>query len=292
VVVRLAINRVNEGNKMKSIENLRQLFFNAYANASFDPEKRTEADIQAFSQELEADLQELGSTNNYEAKYLKHLSLWLARKARVLSWMITGPANFPVARNQKACASTDKAWQEFRAWRKRYIKRANSVRTKSPEEEIDLVLAELDKEKTFHEMLLIVSKILRNKIMSEQEKIDSIKLNTTFTDENILDWFKNGFPSYQIAYSNTRIKRFADKLKVMRSRVARKESFEPIVFDGGTITIENDRVCVRHDSKPEKEVRLTLGKSGFHWSSHWSCWCRKHTLQAIMDAKRITGVCK
>jgi len=277
---------------MKSIENLRQLFFNAYANASFDPEKRTEADIQAFSQELEADLQELGSANNYEAKYIKHLSLWLARKARVLSWMITGPANFPVARNQKACASTDKAWEEFRAWRKRYIKRANAVRTKSPEEEIDLTLAELDGEKSHHEMLLIVSKILRNKIMDEQEKIDSIKLNTTFTDENILDWFKNGFPSYQMAYSNTRIKRLADKLKVMRARVARKETFEPITFDGGTITIENDRVCVRHDSKPEKAVMDALRGSGFRWSPHMVCWCRKHTLQAIIDAKRIVGATK
>lgn len=276
---------------MKSIESLRQLFFNAYANASFDPEKRTEADILAFSQELEADLQELGSANNYEAKYIKHLSLWLARKARVLSWMITGPANFPVARNQKACASTDKAWQEFRAWRKRYIKRANAVRTKSPEEEIDLALAELDKEKTFHEMLLIVSKVLRTK-ETPIEKFDKIKDQTTFEDKVIHSLFEPWSCSSSLSSSNAKIKRLADKLKVMRSRVARKETFESITFDGGTITIENDRVCIRHDSKPEKEVRLTLGRSGFHWSSHWSCWCRKHTLQAIMDAKRITGVTK
>ena len=276
---------------MKSIENLRQLFFNAYANASFDPEKRTEADIQAFSQELEADLQELGSANNYEAKYLKHLSLWLARKARVLSWMITGPANFPVARNQKACASTDKAWEEFRTWRKRYIKRANAVRTKSPEEEIDLALAELDKEKTFHEMLLIVSKILRTK-ETPIEKFNKIKEQTTFEDKVIYSLFEPWSCSSSLTSSNAKIKRLADKLKVMRSRVARKESFEPITFDGGTITIENDRVCIRHDHKPEKEVRLTLGKSGFHWSSHWSCWCRKHTLQAIIDAKKIVGICK
>ena len=273
---------------MKSIENLRQLFFNAYANASFDPEKRTEADIQAFSQELEADLQELGSANNYEAKYIKHLSLWLARKARVLSWMITGPANFPVARNQKACTSADKAWEEFRAWRERYIQRANAVRTKSPEEEIDLALAELDKEKTFHEMLLIVSKILRTK-ETPIEKFNKIKEQTTFEDKVIYSLFEPWSCSSSLSSSNAKIKRLADKLKVMRSRVARKETFEPIVFDGGTITIENDRVCIRHDSKPEKEVRLTLGRSGFHWSSHWSCWCRKHTLQAIIDAKKIVG---
>ena len=271
---------------MKSIESLRQLFFNAYANASFDPEKRTEADIQAFSQELAADLQELGTANNYEAKYIKHLSLWLARKARVLSWMITGPANFPVARNQKASNSTDKAWSEFREWRKRYIKRTNAVRTKSPEEEIDLALAELDKEKTFHEMLLIVSKILRTK-ETPIEKFNKIKEQTTFEDKVIYSLFEPWSCSSSVTSSNVRIKRLADKLKVMRSRVARKETFEPIPFDGGTITIENDRVCIRHDSKPDKEVRLTLGKSGFHWSSHWSCWCRKHTLQAIIDAKRI-----
>lgn len=276
---------------MKSIENLRQLFFNAYANASFDPEKRTEADIQAFSQELEADLQELGSANNYEAKYLKHLSLWLARKARVLSWMITGPANFPVARNQKACASTDKAWSEFRAWRERYIKRANAVRTKSPEEEIDLTLLELDKEKTFHEMLLIVSKVLRTK-ETPIEKFNKIKEQTTFEDKVIHSLFEPWSCSSSLTSSNAKIKRLADKLKVMRSRVSRKETFELITFDGGTITIENDRVCIRHDSKPEKAVMDSLRSSGFRWSPHMICWCRKHTLQAIMDAKRITGVTK
>jgi hypothetical protein len=95
-----------------------------------------------------------------------------------------------------------------------------------------------------------------------------------------------------MAYSNTRIKRLADKLKVMHSRVARKETFEPITFDGGTITIENDRVCVRHDHKPDKTVMDALRSSGFRWSPHMVCWCRKHTLQAIMDAKRIVGVTK
>ena len=276
---------------MKSIENLRQLFFNAYANASFDPEKRTEADIQSFSQELEADLQELGTANNYEAKYLKHLSLWLARKARVLSWMITGPANFPAARNQKACSSTDKAWQEFRAWRKRYIQRANAVRTKSPEEEIDLALAELDGEKSHHEMLLIVSKILRTK-ETPLEKFNKIKEQTTFEDKVIYVLFEPWACSSSLSSSNARIKRLTDKLNVMRARVKRKELFEPITFDGGTITIENDRVCVRHDSKPEKAVMDSLRSSGFRWSPHMVCWCRKHTLQAIIDAKRITGVTK
>ncbi len=90
----------------------------------------------------------------------------------------------------------------------------------------------------------------------------------------------------------TVISNYTKKMTTMRSRVARKETFEPITFDGGTITIENDRVCIRHDHKPEKAVMDSLRGSGFRWSPHMVCWCRKHTLQAIMDAKRITGVTK
>ena len=277
---------------MKEFEEMYQTFYSAHTATSFSPEKQAERLVAQFSEELTADLEELnGHGGNYKEKYIAHVTDWIHRQGRCMSWFITGPANFPTAKNNKLRDSEEKAWQEFRSWRKRYIKRANAVRTKSPEEEIDLTLLELDKEKTFHEMLLIVSKILRTK-ETPIEKFNKIKERTTFEDKVIYSLFEPWSCSSSLTSSNAKIKRLADKLNVMRARVARKETFEPITFDGGTITIENDRVCVRHDSKPEKEVRLTLGKSGFHWSSHWSCWCRKHTLQAIIDAKKIVGICK
>ena len=277
---------------MKEFEDLYDTFYSAHTATSFSPEKQAARLVAQFSEELTADLEELdGREGNYKEKYIAHVTTWIHRQGRCMSWFITGPANFPTAKNNKLRDSEEKAWEEFREWRKRYIQRANAVRTKSPEEEIDLALAELDKEKTFHEMLLIVSKILRTK-ETPIEKFDKIKDQTTFEDKVIHSLFEPWSCSSSLSSSNAKIKRLADKLKVMRSRVARKETFEPIVFDGGTITIENDRVCIRHDHKPEKAVMDSLRGSGFRWSPHMVCWCRKHTLQAIMDAKRITGVTK
>ena len=75
----------------------------------------------------------------------------------------------------------------------------------------------------------------------------------------------------------------------MKNRIARKESFEPIEFPGGIINIENDRVIIRHDEKPDADVRAKMKARGFRWSGQYSCWCRKHTAQALYDAREIVG---
>ena len=113
-------------------------FYMAHSNTSFSPEKRAESCINDFSAELTADLAELGDkAGNYKEKYMEHLRKWVSRKSCCLSSMITGPANFPVERNRKAMNAERNAWDEFQAWRERYIKKVNRIPTKTPEEEID-----------------------------------------------------------------------------------------------------------------------------------------------------------
>lgn len=281
--------------RVTEIENMREDFYRAYYNTSFTPDVRADQCVRDFSAELEADLVELGDkTGNYAEKYVAHLRAWAGRKSRCLSVMITGPSNFPTTRNRKSMDSEQRAWDEFRAWRERYIKAVNRVKTKSPEEEIDDALMRLEKERNNHTLMIEVNKIFRRKTSDEEKRkalLEELELSEKLVNIMTPDCFgKYGFASYALTNSNTRIKNLEQKVLIMKNRIQRRDSFEKIEFSGGCIDIENDRVVIRHDQKPSRDILDSLKANGFRWSPHWKCWCRKHTANALRDAKSVCGV--
>ena len=276
------------------MENLTKLAIRAYSGTSFSPEKRGNDTAKWLSQELEADVLGMSpeSSEKYRQKYLQHASRWLSRKGRVLSPMITGPSGFPVARNEKALNAEFKAWEDFQAWRSKWISRQNRERTKSPEEEIDDALAELDKAVLFQERAKITNKVIRG-IGTPEEKIKLIqeltgwdeRVSTKLMEPDCFGYL--GVAPFSLTNNNAKIKRLRDKLTTMRRRIETRDSFETIEFEGGRITIEEDRVMVRHDVKPPREIIDRFKSNGFRWSPHWKCWCRKHTAQALRIAKEL-----
>ena len=281
---------------ISEIEAMRGDFERAHSATSFSPERRADQCVRDFSAELEADLVELGDkTGNYKEKYLAHLRKWTAAKSRTMSPMITGPANFPAERNRKAFERERRAWEEFQAWRERYIKRANRVPTKTPEEEIDDALIRLEKERNAHTLMVEVNKIHRRKVSDEEKRkalAEELELAPELIDKLMEpDCFgQRGFASCSLTNSNARIKNLEQKLLIMKSRIERRDNFEKIEFPGGYINIENDRVVIRHEEKPDPEVIQALKANGFRWSSHWKCWCRKHTANALRAAKIVCGI--
>ena len=278
----------------EDIESLKDLFYRAHCGTSFSPEVRAESCVRDFSEELDADLKELGeNTGKYAEKYVDHLRTWAKRKSRCMSTMITGPANFPVERNRKAMNSEHAAWEDFRWWRERYIRRASAERVKSPEEELDDALATLEKEIAYHNMMLAINRIIRAKSQPVENKISEISQRFDLSMEagaKLLDptpGYSSGFQTFELTNHNAKIKRLEQKVRIMKIRIERKESFEKINFEGGSINIENDRVVIRHDERPPVEIIAKLRDQGFRWSPNWHCWCRKHTGKALLDAKEI-----
>jgi hypothetical protein len=281
---------------ISEIEAMRQDFERAHSATSFSPERRADQCVRDFSAELEADLVELGDkTGNYKEKYLAHLRKWTAAKSCTMSPMITGPANFPAERNRKAFEREMRAWEEFQAWRERYFKRAKRVPTKTPEEEIDDALIRLEKERNAHTLMVEVNKIHRRKVSDEEKRkafAEELELSPELIDKLMEPdcYGRRGFASCSLTNSNARIKNLEQKLLIMKSRIERRDNFEKIEFPGGYINIENDRVVIRHDEKPEPEVIQQLKANGFRWSPHWKCWCRKHTANALRAAKIVCGI--
>lgn len=282
---------------MPEIEAMRNDFYRAHSGTSFSPDKRAESCVNDFSAELAADLERLGDhAGNYKAKYIDYLRQWAGRKSRCMSAMITGPAKFPTASNGKKLDAEERIWNEFRVWRDKFFKHAFAEPTPAPEDELISAERNLETKRKAHQMMIDINKIFRrNKTPEETRRMfaEELTLKPEFIDSLMKPkqfGRKNGFDTFELANSNVTIKRLEEKVLTMKSRIQTKGEFEPISFTGGSIAIENDRVVIYHDSKPDADIIAALKHKGFRWSPRFKCWCRKHTAQALFDAKKICGV--
>lgn len=267
----------------------KQTMINSYNWTSFSPEKRGEADFKYYTDLLAEDMKLLlatqDSTGNYAEKFQDKVMTIYARQARCASPMITGPANFNNRRNGKAWDSRDKVMQEFDTWRTKYLNAVTRERTLSPEAEIDKTLEELERLE------------VKFDLYKQMNKIKDIEAKKAFAVENdfmtIFDYWNDYghcIPSFHITNTRNKINERKKKLEVMKARIEAKAAFEVIHFEGGHIDVANDRVIIKHDDKPAPEVIEKLKGRGFRWSPKTLSWVRKHTANAIYDAKQIVGV--
>lgn len=282
------------------LSHLKDLCYRAHAHTSFRPEKRAEYYVKAYSEMLEEDLKKLGeNTGNYEAKFIERFSDWMHAKSRCISSMITGPANFPVRRAQKANRAEENKYQDFMYWREKYFKAVNRVPTKSPEDEIVHAEKKLKNAIQLQDWLKEFNKEIRkSKLNTAQDDfprlVDYLREKEYSAQEikTFVEWRggKWKIPQFFLTNNNATIKRLESKLKTMEARIERKNNWEDINFNGGYVTIEDDRVKIYHDEKPEREIIQEIKKSGFRWSPNWKCWCRKHTGNAIWVMKQLSFI--
>jgi hypothetical protein len=112
-----------------------QLAIRAHAGTSHSPERRGESEvadyvahIANFNSKLAsvADTDErmteaVAQSDRYRENYIKRLSAVWASRSRMMSTMIAGPANFPVARQEKIWRSYENKAKELYAWQDRAL---------------------------------------------------------------------------------------------------------------------------------------------------------------------------
>lgn len=98
-------------------------FENSFNWRTFDPKKRAEAAVMDAVNVVEAgvaDVAEAGGSPDLQREWLASaIKKWAAYQhagARTMNWMITGPARFPVARNEKAMRVEAKRCDEYLAF--------------------------------------------------------------------------------------------------------------------------------------------------------------------------------
>jgi len=289
---------LNEAKKM-ILGDLWDLCYKAHSHTSLSPERRANSYIKEYSELLESDLKELGENQgNYREKYINKFGEWMSAKGNCMSSMITGGANFPVSKANKANARERKKSDDFSYWRKKYFNAVNRVPTKSPEDDRDEAERKLENIVNAQlEMKLINAEIRKCKIKDLEPLIKHLTgLGFNSVLISLIDNFssrnsgKYKIPSFTLTNNNAKIKAAEKKIKIMEARIDNKNTWEDIIFTGGYITIEDDRVKIFHDEKPEREIIQEIKKNGFRWSPNWGCWCRKHTGNALFAVKYLSFI--
>lgn len=260
----------------------------AYYATSFSPDRRgktEQAEYLRFMIAVGQEMQKLAGPDRLEEVaseltrfkdgYLRRLLSWLNAKSRCMSSMITGPANFPVARNQKRLNTEHRLSVELMDWSKKA--QAAMRRNLSPPVVIvpvaDQVVA-LEKQRDLMKALNAEYRKVKGDI--DAMILPSEKLRETMKVTRESYWLGKDrykpFEGFDLTSINGKIKRLQASVVVE----ARRESAPVREAMVGDIRIvdnpEADRVQAFFDGKPDAVMRDRLKKNGFRWTPSVGCW--------------------
>ena len=274
----------------------------AHGGTSFSPEKRGASIVAGFVSEMEADRELFDNEADfwrYAEKAAALLRDYLHKHARVVSPMITGPANFPVRRNEKANRSADNALSKYINFREkvRYRKtKPESTAIKTGKTgAADKLREKLEKLEKLQEMMKAANRIVRKKSLSYEEKIKQLSELLGVEHHKAAELLEPdfagrvGFADFELKNNNANIRRIRQQIeKAERIEKAAKQIGE-IKFDGGEIVLNHDegRVQILFDDIPDEETRSKLKARGFRWSRKNKAWQRQLTANAVVAAKQI-----
>ena len=284
------------------IEGLYNAAYRAYSNISFDPEKRAAQTVKDYEAELNEDMESMpeAEQERYTEGYKKHLFAFLSAKSRTLSSMITGPANFPVARNQKALNAEHARFCEFTDWRDKALKSiAKRIEQNKPEAQKKsetwerLESSILDSAATIHGIntgiergynkALFVSSIYKKvEVFAKKGDFETVQL--------AIDCIRHFNETMSVVITERhKFFKLAEQAKIKKETIddrAQKENQEhPII--GGTVIFNYsmDRLQILFDEKPTPEIITSLKRYAFKWAPSASAWQRQLTGNAIFSTK-------
>lgn len=261
-----------------------QLCYSAYRNSSFSPDRRAKETVRDYSAILLQDLQEIkkynGDADRYKTSYIKKFVDWMSAETRTASSMITGPANFPVAKNRIALDRARARYEEFNDFRSRAkaaVKKKFNKAAKAKLDPFEEVQKKIDFEREILEKMKAANKINRSKKFSDVEKVDQI-LALGFTKEEVDEMLApnhmgyTGFMPFDLSNCRARMKN-AEAQKRELERRANAINKEEALGQIRMVDNENDN-CFQlfFPDKPSADIRTLLKKNGFRWSGKNGCW--------------------
>ena len=257
--------------------------YRAYYAISFSPGKRAVSACNYFD-EINKEFTELGAD---ERAFTKFESLFLASlnaKSNCMSPMITGPANFPVARmekmNNRERARTQEMYDFIDKVRKAIDKINNSstdIRS-DDKDAITKLKEKLVKLEKLQDQMKACNKIARDKKENKIERLAEI-LGSEESAKEVLKpscFGTVGFESFILTNNNAKIKTIKQRIAQLEAQEGRKTTELRKEELNLTITqnAEDDRIQFFFDDKPEREVIDIMKRHGFKWSRNNDCWQR------------------
>lgn len=281
-----------------NLESFHESARRAYYWNSFNPDRAAQNLISDYSEILKSDIEELqaagaesDTVTSYAERFKKYLSAYISAKSRTASPMITGPAKFPTARNEKARRSEERHYEVFNEWRARTKK--GIARKAQPEKtfssELERYRSELESMKANHELMKQGNQVIkqhRKKGTDPAADLQKLMPNISAFD---LQWAAKWGFGLQNNLAN--IKRVEERIAIIEKKQQNAATVGSSTqqYNGFTVTInhEADRIQIKHDTKPDASTIAELKKHGFKWAPSAQCWQRQLTANAMYTLKNF-----
>lgn len=280
------------------------LLIHAFNGISFEPEKRAASVKREFSYllaEYAEAVEDLPDSALLESAFQEGLArrfnAWLAAKSRCISWAITGPARFPVARAEKANASERARREELDLWVKKMMARASRKNDQAngtgPIMRGDADAPARLRAKIEHLEALHAARVSYNRAARKNAAQEWLEKNAPALSEAVREDFQKElasylnysmgvsiygkvFPPYCLSNESAEIKRLKGRLvEIERTRETYADGQKDTETDGG-VRIERDgqanRLRLFFPDKPEADQRARLKAAGFRWAPSIGAW--------------------
>lgn len=198
------------------------------------------------------------------------------------SVMISGAGNFPVKKKEKQNAAADRNYQQFMEIQGILAKLESILHGKGiiksdDKRAIEKLEEKLEVLKENQEAMKAVNKALR---MRNTEKGNEALRDMGYSDEKIKELREPdfcgriGFPDYALQNNNANIHRIEDRIKELKAAKAKGTQETECKFFKIVRNVEEMRLQLIFEGKPEPEVREVLKSNGFRWAPSQSAWQR------------------
>ena len=264
----------------------------AHNGTSHVPERRGEFERQNYAEYMatffnavlrlageEKREEALADLERYRQGYRdRHIGA-LRRRARVMSAMIAGPANFPTRRNQKAGDSYESAVNDLVEWSNRvrskivaHYSGRETVRTGNSNA-VEALKEKLAKMEARHAFMKAVNKVIKGKGEQEEKVAALLELDDDLTESTAIklltetDCYGNvGFASFELTNSNARIKAAKEQLEKAQ-KLATQVTTETMIGAVRIINnVEDDRLVLYFPTRTSKELYAELNGHGFRYT--------------------------
>jgi len=266
------------------------LTYRAHYNTSFTPEKRADGACSGFDADI-ATLTEKGVPADKIAKYEALWMKWMTAKGRCASSMITGPANFPVARNEKANNAERNAAEECIEYFNSLVAYADKEAFYAANPNARPVMAgdadAIDRLKAKHAATVKAQETMKavNAAIRKNDRAAIVALlGSEEKAEEILkpDCFGGiGFASFSLNNNRAEIKRLEDRINEIEKR---KATTPKEIMVNGVRVVENPdamRLQIFFDGKPAADIIALMKSNAFKWAPSIGAWQRQLTNNAI-----------
>jgi hypothetical protein len=274
---------------MKTKEELIKLIpketaYRAFVNVSFNPEIRGESQRDSFATEIIKLYDELikldperiaeieQDIEDYTQRLLKKELAWLGAKSRTISPMITGPANFPAQRNQKALDTEHNRVTEYLEYREK---------------------ASLGLKRKYKKVVVIdIQKLIQgykerglNNLLKEGLYRKLINIAKDDRMEEVQEALKD---ISNIFTSRHKIHRELQEMIEQKTAVNITETINNVeIVDN----IQDNRIQLFFNSKPDSEMITYLKSKAWKWTPSKQCWQNYRSNSRLTEIKnKIKGL--